>query len=166
MSSVAAPAPGPSRSSRLLAYLLTPFVAVVPWLLTLLGIGLVNRGMLDYQRTFETPWTWVLGGAGALVLAALLWALLTAWSSLGTLLAGLLTLILGLLVPTRPVSRWLVDIAYDAGSLVRETVLTLTNPVYFLLIGSLLVAAALAASGARRLARTRTRRAEAGRMSA
>ena len=61
-----------------------PFVAVVPWLLMVGGALLVARSALAYRINFERGWGELVGGVVLLLVAALLWAVLTAWSSSGT----------------------------------------------------------------------------------
>lgn len=135
------------------ARLVSPFIAVVPWFLTMTGLTVASRWHITIVRTMESSWAVVIGGTALLILAALIWAALTAWSSVGTFVAGACTLLLGLLLSSPevyiPASRKLFD-----GSVPGWQAMALTlSPPTFLLIGSLLLAASLGAAGARRRGR-------------
>ncbi|MFX4286778.1 hypothetical protein ACQBJO_01230 [Janibacter sp. G349] len=114
---------------RLVAWLVTPFAAVVPWLL-------------------------MVGGA-LLVVAALLWAVLTAWSSSGTTVAGLATLAAGLFVATRAGASLVAEVGREGPVTLQTPLYSVANETVLLPLGAVLLAAGLGAAGARRLARRR-----------
>ena len=138
--------------SRALARLLTPVLAVLPWLLTMGGLVLAAEWQMRFMQRLQSEWGFLLGATAVFVVAALVWAGLTAWSSVGTVLAGLLTILLGLALATpdlgREIYTLLTDLSGDSGR-----VYTIATPINFALIGSLLLAAGLGASGARRMRR-------------
>ena len=139
-------------SSRLLAWLLTPLVAVLPWWVTIGGLWMLARGWRSYAEQFQPQWGATFAGAAVLVLAALLWAAVTAWSSVGTTVAGLCTLALGVALGDLQLARSIYDLVPT--SVGRDAYVILT-PMNFLLFGSLLLAAGLGGAGARRLGRRR-----------
>lgn len=137
---------------RLLAWLLTPFAAVVPWWLMCAGVWVVARALQAYSVRFTTEWGTALAGVAVLLLAAVLWAAVTAWSSVGTTLAGVCTLAFGLAMFALSVSHRVYDLV--PRSLGREAYFVL-SPLNFVLMGSLLIAAGLGAAAARRIGRRR-----------
>lgn len=143
---------GGGGGSRALARLLTPVLAVIPWLLTMAGLAVAAEWQLRYQQRFETDWGFVLGAAAVLVVAGLIWAALTAWSSVGTVLAGVITLVLGGVVASPEAGRQIYDLLLDLPGDGRRVYFIVT-PTNFFLIGSLLIAAGLGAAGARRMRR-------------
>lgn len=143
---------GGGGRSRLLAWLLSPVLAVVPWVVTIAGFGMVTGWYVGFQRAFATQWGPLLGGLVVLVLAALLWALLTAWSSAGTVVAGTATIIFGLLLGVVDINRAVLD-TLDALGIELTSAFYLFTPPSMILVGSLLLGVGLGAAGARRLAR-------------
>lgn len=135
---------------RALAWLVTPFLAAIPWLLTMGGLWVLGRAARTQAVRFETAWVEVLGAAALLVVAALLWAAVTAWSSVGTTLAGVVTLVLGVLLHQPSVAREAYRLLSGGAS---GEVWYVVTPMNFLLLGSLLVAGGLGAAGARRMGR-------------
>lgn len=138
------------RGSRTLARVVSPLVAVLPWLMTAGGLWAMARVNRNYALRLEPAWGWLLGTLAVLVLAALVWAALTAWSSVGTTLAGLGTLALGIVVSMPELWQQV------SPSLIRvlgRDYWFVINPTNCLLMGSLLLAAGLGAAGARRLRR-------------
>lgn len=136
--------------SRLLGRVLTPFVAVVPWVMTMGGLWLLASSAKSFAEQFETNWGQVGGAVVLFVVAALLWAALTAWSSVGTTLAGLLTLALGVALSSVSLAREIYNLVPGA---MGQQVWYFVTPMNFLLMGSLLLAAGLGAAGARRMRR-------------
>lgn len=135
---------------RTLARVVSPVAAVLPWLITVVGLALLARGSVLFQRTFEVPWGYLLGGAAVLVLAALIWAALTAWSSSGTTIAGVLTLAAGVLLAAPGVDRQVYPPLTNLAGSQQELVHHVVTSMNLLLWGSLLLAAGLGAAGARR----------------
>lgn len=153
---VAATSATPERHGRLLARLLSPVAAVVPWLLTVAGLALAQRSYLEMVRAYRESWGTVLGAAAVLVLAALLWALVVTWSSTGPLLAGAATLLLGVVVVQRDVSAWVWQRSIDGfGPTGAPAVNLALSAPSLLLVGSLLLAVGAGAAGARRWPRRR-----------
>lgn len=138
--------------SRVLARLLTPFLAVIPWVLTMAGLAVGAEWQERFAQRFQTEWGFLLGTAAVLVVAALVWAALTAWSSVGTVLAGALTLLLGVMIASPEAARHLFDLLMELPGGGRRVYFIVT-PINFFLIGSLLLAAGLGAAGARRMRR-------------
>lgn len=136
--------------SRMITRLLTPFLAVIPWLLVMGGLWLLARAGRTLSERLETQWGPVLGAVAVLVVAALLWAVVTAWSSAGTTLAGLLTLAAGVALSDLDIARRVHEALPHA---VVDDSWRVVTPVNFFLVGSLLLAAGLGASGARRMRR-------------
>lgn len=141
--------------SRLLAQLLAPVVAIVPWLTTFGGATLLGHATVRMQVRFEQPWGLLLGGLFVLVVAALLWAALTAWSSSGAVVAAGCTIGVGVLLATREGARFLWEMTGEGPVTLQRPLLTVLTPTTFFLVGSLLLAAGLGAAGARRLGRRR-----------
>lgn len=137
--------------SRVLAWLLSPVLAVAPWLLTLAGFVVVSGWYVGFQRAFATQWGPLLGGLVVLVLAGVLWAVLTAWSSAGAIVAGAATIVFGLLLGVVEVNRAVLDALRGLGIELTSAYYVFTPPS-MILVGSLLLAAGLGAAGARRLA--------------
>lgn len=135
--------------SSMLARLVSPFAAVVPWLLTMAGLLLASRWLFDIQRV-QASWEAIIGGAVLLIVAALIWAALTAWSSVGTFIAGASTVAVGVLLAEPEVYLWVATEFSSAGGTNSSMAFSTFTPVNFFLFGSLLVAAALGAAGARR----------------
>lgn len=129
--------------------LLSPLLAVVPWWLTMIGTGLLVRWFSP--ESYRTSWTWLIGGTTVLLLSALAWGALTAWSSLGTLVAGTITVVFGVLTATWAARRFLF--AHLGGGTWGATALNVVEPRHLVPIGTMLVAAGLGAAGARHLAR-------------
>lgn len=140
---------------RLVAWLVTPFAAVVPWLLMVAGALLVARSALAYRVNFERGWGELVGGLVLLVVAALLWAVLTAWSSAGTTVAGLATLAAGLFVTTRAGASLVAEIGREGPVTLQTPLYSVANETVLLPLGAVLLAAGLGAAGARRLGRRR-----------
>lgn len=138
--------------SRALARLLTPVLAVLPWLLTMAGVGLAAEWQVRYQMRFETQWAFILGAAALLAVAALIWGAITAWSSVGTVLAGLLTLALGLAVSVPEIGSEVFRLGSDLPGDGRWWY-TAVSSINLLVVGSLLLGAGVGASGARRMRR-------------
>ncbi len=143
---------GRGGGSRALARLLTPVLAVLPWLLTMAGVGLAAEWQVRYQLRFESQWAFILGAAALLVVAALVWGVVTAWSSVGTILAGLLTLALGLAVSVPEIGREVFRLGSQLPGDGRWWY-TAMSAINLLVLGSLLLAAGLGAAGARRTRR-------------
>lgn len=141
--------------SRLMAQLLAPVVAIFPWLTTFAGATLLAYATVRMQERFEQQWGLVFGGLVVLVVAALLWAALAAWSSSGALVAGVCTIAVGVLLATRGWSRFLWEVTGDGPVTLQRPLLTVITPFNFFLVGSLLLAVGLGAAGARRLGRRR-----------
>lgn len=140
---------------RLVAWLVTPFAAVVPWLLMVGGALLVARSALAYRINFERGWGELVGGLVLLLVAALLWAVLTAWSSSGTTVAGLATLAAGLFVATRAGASLVAEVGRERPVTLQTPLYSVANETVLLPLGAVLLAAGLGAAGARRLARRR-----------
>lgn len=140
---------------RLVAWLVTPFAAVVPWLLMVGGALLVARSALAYRVNFERGWGELVGGLVLLLVAALLWAVLTAWSSSGTTVAGLATLAAGLFVATRAGASLVAEVGRERPVTLQTPLYSVANETVLLPLGAVLLAAGLGAAGARRLARRR-----------
>lgn len=138
--------------SRILARLLTPVLAVIPWLATVAGLGIVSEWQMRFAQRFQTDWGILLGAVAVFVVAALLWAALTAWSSVGTVLAGALTVVLGLVLASPEASGQVYELLRDL-PVDNRRMYSILTPTNFLLIGSLLLAAGLGAAGARHLGR-------------
>lgn len=136
--------------SRALAQALAPVVAVVPWLMTVGGLWAMGRASESMAARFQTDWVWVLGGLAALVVAALVWAAVIAWSSSGALAAGLCSLVAGVALSIPGVMSEVYSALPSGGGRSLWYVVTSGN---FMLLGSLLLAAGLGASAARRLRR-------------
>lgn len=136
--------------SRMLGRLLTPFLAMVPWLLTMGGLWLLASATKSSWEQFETQWGSVGGAVVLFVVAALLWAAVTAWSSVGTTLAGLATLAVGVALNIASVAREIYNFFPNT---MGAQVWYFVSPMNFLLVGSLLLAAGLGAAGARRMRR-------------
>lgn len=139
--------------SSWLARLVSPFVAVVPWLLTMAGLAVANRWLVDLQRAMEVSWGHIIGGTALLIVAALVWAALTAWSSVGTFVAGACTILFGVVLSVPDLFFRVSQAVSDAPGLDLGIAFDTLSPPRFLLFGSLLVAAALGAAGARRRGR-------------
>lgn len=138
--------------SRVLARVLTPFLAVIPWVITMAGLAVISEWQVRFAQRFQTDWGILLGAVAVFVVAALLWGALTAWSSVGTVLAGALTVVLGLVIAAPEASRHVFDLLMDLPGDSRRVYFIVT-PTNFLLFGTLLIAAGLGASGARRVRR-------------
>ena len=144
-----------TAGKMVVAWLVTPFVAVVPWLLMVGGALLVARSALAYRINFERGWGELVGGVVLLLVAALLWAVLTAWSSSGTTVAGLATLAAGLVVTTRAGASLVAEIGREGPVTLQTPLYSVANETVLLPLGAVLLAAGLGAAGARRLARRR-----------
>lgn len=140
---------------RLVAWLVTPFAAVLPWLLTIGGALLLARSALAYRVNFERGWGELAAGVVALLVAALLWAALTVWSSSGTTVAGLATLAVGLYVTTRSGASLVARMGREGPVPLQSPLYSIANEIVLLPLGAVLLAAGLGAAGARRLARRR-----------
>lgn len=151
---------GHGRSSgggRLLPWLLGPVAAVVPWLVTIAGAVVLSRWLQVMQRNFEAEWGLVVGGTAVLLLAAVLWAVLTAWSSSGAVVAGLATIGLGVALAEPGFGYKIMRPIVELSSVAREASYIMT-PLLLIPVGSLLLAAGLGAAGARRLGARSARR--------
>lgn len=137
-------------SGRVLPRLLTPFLAVVPWLVTMGGLWMLARSGRAFAERFETQWGFTLGAVALLLVAALLWAALTAWSSVGTTVAGLCSLVFGIALSDVRLTSEIHQLVPD---LMTRDVWLFITPMNFLLLGSVLIAAGLGAAGARRVRR-------------
>ena len=138
--------------SRVVAWLLSPLVAILPWWITILGVMALARW--QYPGPGESADVSLLVGATAwLLFAGLLWALVTAWSSTGPVVAGMCSLLTGWLLNTGAAQNRVWDLTYVLDLDTSQEVRWLAQPVFFLLVGSLLVAAGLGAAGARRSSR-------------
>lgn len=133
---------------RMLARLVSPFLAVIPWLLTMGGLWMLARSARTQAEQFETAWGQVVGAVVLFVLAALVWAALTAWSSVGTTLAGVASLAFGIALSSVSVAREIYT-AFPSG--MGNEVWYFVTPMNFLLMGSLLIGGGLGAAGARHL---------------
>ncbi|WP_435201953.1 hypothetical protein [Janibacter sp. GS2] len=138
------------RGGRTLARVLSPVVAVLPWSMTVGGLWAMARVSRNSALRLEPAWGWLLGALALLVLAALVWAALTAWSSVGTTLAGLCTLALGVAVSIPALWQ---QVSPSLSRVLGQDFWFVINPTNCLLMGSLLLAAGLGAAGARRLRR-------------
>lgn len=136
-----------------MARLVTPFLAVVPWLMTMAGLFVLGRSYLELQQRLQTSWGWVLGGTALLVLAALVWAVVTAWSSAGTTVAGVCTLLLGGAFAVPELQMEFFALIRKVGFLNHATSYGVFSTMNFMLYGSLLLAGGLGAAGSRRLRR-------------
>lgn len=141
---------------RLVAQLVTPFVAVVPWLLTAAGALLLANASIAYRLTYETGWAELVGGVLLTLLAAAIWAALTVWSSVGATVAGLCTLVLGIVAATEPGARMVYRIGREGPVSLQSSLYIVATPTMLIPLGSLLIAAGLGAAGARRLRRRRS----------
>lgn len=141
---------------RVLARVVTPFVAVVPWLIMLVGQFLLLRSLQSYRVQFEMGWGELVLGIVVLMVSALVWAGLTAWSSAGTTVAGLATIAVGVAVATAPGARLVFRIGREGPVTLQSVIYAFFTPANLVPLGCLLLAAGLGAAGARRLARRRT----------
>lgn len=140
--------------SRWPAHLMSPVLAIIPWVLTVWAVARLLAWVLP--RPGQVQAGPVVTATALLLLAAAGWALLTAWSSVGTLVAGAGTLLLGWFAATATGQRAFFDLGLATRTLDRsETLREAWQPAQLLLLGSLLVAMSLAAAGARRLGRYR-----------
>lgn len=144
-----------SSGGRLTAQLLTPLLAVVPWLMMMGAIVLLARSMTSYRVTFERGWGEIVGGTVLLLVAAGLWAALTAWSSSGAAVAGLCTLAFGFFVVTEPGLRLVYRMGREGPASLQTAWYSVASELLLLPIGALLLAAGLGAAGARRWGRRR-----------
>ncbi len=138
-------------SSRLLAWLVAPFVAVVPWLVTFLAVCLLASVQFRMQTRYEAAWGMVFAGLLVLVVAAVMWAALTVWSSSGAIVAGLCTLLLGLFSVTGPGMSLVFRMGRHGPDFIQQSFYSVAGPATLILFGSLLLAMGLGAAGARRL---------------
>lgn len=143
------------RRSSLTARLASLPLAVIIWLLTMGGLALHQQAKselrLELERTVDPtlPMEWTLGATVLLVVAGLLWAVLTAWSSVGTVVVGVVTVAFGVVMSSRAGLLWVVERAsdYDWGLRLLPAMLT---PEQLTLLGSMLLAVGLATALARR----------------
>lgn len=137
--------------SRWTARLLSPVVAVLPWWVTLIGVA----GLYEWRNSFNggPGFSLVLGPTLWLLLGALLWGAVTAWSSVGTLLAGGWTVLTGLGLSTRAGQIWLGRVTLSRDVDFMMTADWLGRPFFALVIGSLLLAMGLATAVVRHLPR-------------
>lgn len=145
--------PASWSANRLVARLLTPVLAVVPWMVTLAGGLMLSQSVMQFQVRLEGNWTLLIGGTLVLLLGALLWAALTAWSSVGTTVAGMATIIVGLLAYTQTGMRAIYEIGIESPLRLQWPLIMFVDSMTLILIGSLLLAAGLGAAGARRVGR-------------
>ncbi len=143
----------PGGESRLLPRLLTPVLAVVPWWMTIAGVANLQRWYFDYARRLESMTVTLLAAVAVLLVAAVIWGALSAWSSAGTLLAGGVTVLWGFATGLPSVMRTIFQATSLRDLTGVQLFQVLTSPVVLVLLGSLLLAAGLGAAGARRLAR-------------
>lgn len=139
--------------SRLAGQLVTPFLAVLPWAGTVVGCLLLARATTQMQMRFEQSWGLIIGGALVLVIAAVGWAAITAWSSSGAVVAGLCTMATGVFVATRPGMQAVSQLGQSGPVPVQYPLYSVATPLNLLVLGSMLLALGLAASAARRLGR-------------
>lgn len=137
-----------SGGGRALAQALAPVVAIVPWLMTMGGLWALGRASESLAARFQTDWAWVLGGLALLVVAALVWAAVIAWSSSGAIAAGLCSLAAGFALSFPSVMSEVYSALPRSGGRSLWYVVTSGN---FMLLGSLLLAAGIGAAAARRL---------------
>lgn len=146
---------GGGGRSRVLARVLSPVAAVLPWLVMMAGQGLMLKAYESYRIRFEMGWGTLIVGVILMLVAAILWAALAAWSSTGPLVAGAATIGLGLFVATSSGARLIYRLGVEGPASVQSVMYGVLTPVNLIPIGSLLLAAGLGAAGARRLGRRR-----------
>lgn len=140
---------------RMVAWLVTPFVAVVPWLVMAGGVLLLLHAARSIQISFQPAWGALVGGTLVVLVAALLWAALTAWSSVGTVVAGLCTVAAGLATATRPGIEVVSRLGIEGPVRLQSLLYGFATPYVLVPLGALLIAGGLGAAGARRLGRRR-----------
>lgn len=134
----------------MVARLLTPALAVVPWLVMTGGILFLLRASRSMRLRFEPAWGELVGGVVLVLLSALLWAALTAWSSVGTTVAGLCTIALGLATATHFGMRTVFRLGREGPVRLQDLFYGFATPTLLVPLGALLLAAGLGAAGARR----------------
>lgn len=135
--------------SRPLARLLSPVVAILPWWVTVFGIAQMRAWRTPLPGTQDLAL--ILTVTVSLLVAAMVWALVTAWSSTGPLVAGWCTLVTSWILASDVGRRILLELTISGGVDFMRTVDWLAQPVFALIVGSFLIAAGLGAAGARRL---------------
>ena len=140
---------------RTIARAISLVAAVVPWGVLMAGMLLLVRAENERRIRFEMGWGMFIGGVVIVLVAMLLWAALTAWSSLGTTVAGLATLVSGVVIATESGYRLLADLAQAGPAPFTSAVYVVGAPYVLVPLGAVLVAAGLGAAGARRLGRRR-----------
>lgn len=144
------------RRSSMVARLASLPLAVILWLLTMGGLALHQQATaelrLNLERTFDAglPMGWTLGATALLVVAALLWAVLTAWSSVGTVVVGVATVAFGVAMSSREVFIWVLELTNGLDWSVRQLLPAMLTPEHLTFLGSMLLAVGLGASLARR----------------
>lgn len=138
---------------RTIARAISLVAAVVPWGVLMAGMLLLVRAENERRIRFEMGWGMFIGGVVIVLVAMLLWAALTAWSSLGTTVAGLATLVSGVVIATDSGYRLLADLAQAGPAPFTSAVYVVGAPYVLVPLGAVLVAAGLGAAGARRLGR-------------
>lgn len=153
------------RRSSTTARLTSLPLAVVLWVLSICGVALHGQAFVEGERrrreafategqeAFATPglpWEWVIGATALLVVAALLWAVLTAWSSVGTVVVGLASIAAGMAVASTTVLvqlyEWILALDESAWQLVPFV----AKPATLTLLGAMLLAVGLGAALIRR----------------
>lgn len=158
--------PGPRRGASRTARVASVPLALVLWVLTVAGLALHAKAQFTVrERVAETfvppdgPSGWALGATALLLVVALLWAVLTAWSAVGTIVVGVASIAAGVAMGFQTVARWVFEHLWLAGldglwvgfdrppTLVVPAAITMEN---LTLLGSMLLAAGLATALARR----------------
>lgn len=144
----------PERSSRkgsgVLAKLGSLVLAIVPWALTVAGLGVLNDWQQSAVVRLESAPVTASIGIGVLVVAGLLWVLVARLSSTGPLLAGLLTLALGASLTSIEVLTRVVDLNPLDGRYGTALTNVLYTPQIIILAGVLLLALGITAAWTRR----------------
>lgn len=157
MSSLERPEPSPRRGSSLTARLVSLPLAVALWLLTMGGLALHGQAQVEFMaemsRTFnvpDIPSGWTLGGTALLVAVAILWAVLTAWSSVGTVVIGIATIVAGVSMGFGKATLWVFERTAGLDFSAHRLVPIVLTPDSLTLLGSLLLAAGLGVALVRR----------------
>lgn len=137
--------------SRLLARLLSPALATLPWWVTVMGVARLSAW--QYPLPGESGLGPVLTATAFLLVGAVLWALVTAWSATGPLCAGVCTLWTAGLLATRQGQLIMSRLTLTTDVDFMRTSQYLAHPGHSVVVGCLLLAAGLGAAGARRLPR-------------
>lgn len=137
--------------SRLLARLLSPALAILPWWITVMGVARLSAW--QYPLPGDSGLGPVLTAAAFLLVAAVLWALVSAWSATGPLLAGVCTVWTAVFLATREGQLIMSRLTLTTDVDFMRTTQYLAHPGHSVVVGCLLLAAGLGAAGARRLSR-------------